>query len=215
MNLSVLIHTFNGYKHLWKGCIESARHRLPVGAMKYFGTDIETDFDTEDWQKLYSGTGEWSDRLIRLIEQIPTDYVLYLQEDHYIKCVAPDAPVYGFPDVDHFVRHVMPENDIWRLQISPVNQFYQLTGQLMDGNGNGNLLLHFHPKSKYLVSHQPSIWKKSFLLECLKPGETPWVNEYEGTKRLQKREDLTGKIAIYPYDWYDHVCVKGVVQQME
>jgi hypothetical protein len=95
----------------------------------------------------------------------------------------------------------MEEKDLFRLQISPINQFYSLYGS--------EIPLIFHENSKYLVSHQPSIWKKSFLLDCLKPGENPWQNEYEGTKRLQKDPKIRGKIAIYPCDWYKHMCIKG------
>lgn len=97
----------------------------------------------------------------------------------------------------------MKENSTLRLQISPINQFYSLYGSESP--------FFFHPTSKYLVSHQPSIWRKDFLLSCLKPGESPWVNEYEGTKRLQNKPEIRQKIAIYPYDWYEHKCIKGQV----
>lgn len=212
MNLSVLVHTFDGYKHLWPGFFEAFHNHFGYEDCQYFfGTDIETDFVPSkkydfnpDWEKIYSGPGEWSDRLRRLIAQIPTDYILYFQEDHYLTSGPPDAPYYPMPDLDSFVGYIMPQKDIQRLQLSPINQFYSLTGS--------ELPLFFHKSSKYLVSHQPSIWRKDFLLSCLEPGESPWVNEYEGTKRLQKR-DITGKIAIYPCDWYKHMCVKGQVQE--
>jgi hypothetical protein len=199
MNLSVLVHTFDGYKHLWPGCVLAWRNLcLPKDAI-YFGTDIISPSVIEnkighDFEILYSGPGEWSNRLIKLLEFIPTEYVLYSQEDHWPEL---EPPLYEA--MEFVIKH-----DLHRLQISPVNQFYSLTGS--------ELPLFFHKSSKYLVSHQPSIWRKDFLLSCLEPGESPWVNEYEGTKRLQKR-DISGKIAIYPYDWYSHKCIKGQVQK--
>lgn len=200
MNLSVLVHTFNGYQHLWRGCAEAWRPIIKSEASDfYFGTDIISPPVIEhkiadDFQMLYSGPGEWSDRLTRLLRDIPTEYVLYAQEDHY--------PT-GLPPIFSDLMEIMKKNDLLRLQISPVVPFYKLFSE-------GDLLF-FDEKSKYLVSHQPSIWKKSFLLECLKPGETPWVNEYEGTKRLKGDPKIRKKIAIYPYEWYKHMCIKGKV----
>lgn len=193
MNLAVLVHTFDGYKHLWPGCLKawnSIAHNDP--SYCYFGTDTETDFNPEGFKKIYSGRGQWSDRLAKLLQQIPADYLLYCQEDHW--------PFLDYPDFE--AAEIIEKHDLLRLQISPVNQFYTL---------HGHDTLFFHHTSKYLVSHQPSIWRKDFLLSCLKPGESPWVNEYEGTKRLQNRPEIRQKIAIYPYDWYEHKCIKGQV----
>lgn len=142
---------------------------------------------------IYSGSGEWSDRLTKLLLKLPYDYLLYMQEDHY--------PIKAPPLTDAW--QMMDDFGLSRLQISPLNQFYSLSGY--------HEPYFFHPTSKYLVSHQPSIWRKDFLLSCLKPGESPWVNEYEGTKRLQNRPEIRQKIAIYPYDWYEHKCIKGQV----
>lgn len=200
MNLSVLVHTFNGYSHLWPGFMEAwEKHWQSRWIHPFFGTDIISPEVVENrlgerFNVLYSGPGEWSDRLSRLLDDIPTDYVIYIQEDHYPISLPPD-----FSDL----MEIMKKNDLFRLQISPVVPFYKLFSE-------GDLLF-FDEKSKYLVSHQPSIWKKSFLLDCLKPGETPWVNEYEGTKRLKGDPKIRKKIAIYPFEWYKHMCIKGKV----
>jgi hypothetical protein len=202
MNLSVLIHTFNGYQHLWPGCVDAWKPIIKTEASTfYFGTDIVSppviEYSVPDYfEMLYSGPGEWSDRLRQLLLEIPTDYVFYCQEDHY--------PT-GLPPIFSDLMDIMTEKDLLRLQISPIVPFYKLFSE--------ENTLFFDVKSKYLVSHQPSIWKKSFLLDCLKPGETPWVNEYKGTQRLQQnsqiRDFIHKKIAIYPYEWYKHMCIKG------
>lgn len=190
-NCSLLVHTFNRYESLWDGFLSS--FSMLGDGKCYFGTDTPDHgrHDFKNFEVLYSGDAEWSDRLRVLVKQIPTDYILYMQEDQW-----PKNPV---PAMDMFDA-MIEKYDLYRLQISPVNQFYSLHGS--------SIPLFFHYKSKYLVSHQPSIWKKSFLLDCLKPNENPWVNEYEGTKRLNKPE-TAGKIAIYPFDWYKHKCENG------
>jgi len=194
MTLSLLVHSFDGYAHLWPGYYKAFRENWNLEGYKcYFGSDIPTENTVgPPFKMLYSGPGEWSDRLRRLLEQIPSDYVLYMQEDHW--------PTQKPPDLAELCRIVM-KYGLFRLQISPKASFYTLDGMV------------FEPNSKYLVSHQPSIWRKSFLMDCLKSGETPWVNEYRGTLRLQQtsqmREYIAGKIAIYPYEWYRHMCIKG------
>lgn len=199
MNLSLLIHTFNGYRHLWKGNGWHLCNHWNAPVKVYLGTDEESpDNPLHPGIVIYSGKGEWSDRLRRLLTQIDTDYILYMQEDHWMKAAPPDL---------HEMMEIVTQNNLLRLQLSPIVHFYKL---IPSGN-----IHFFDPASKYLVSHQPSIWKKSFLLNCLQPAETPWVNEYKGTLRLQQtgvhRDYITKKIAIYPCDWFSHKCIKGKV----
>lgn len=165
----------------------------------YLGSDFPVENDIflynmrGDRSVIYSGRGEWSDRLIKLLRHIPTEYVLYMQEDHW-----PNHPP---PDL-YRMMELVKRHDLLRLQLSPVNHYYSLTpGEIHT----------FNTDSKYLVSHQPSIWKKLFLKECLLPGEDPWKNEYEGTKRLKGSEYIKGRIAIYPCNWYQHKCSKGAI----
>lgn len=191
LNCSVLVHTFNQYERYWDGFLKGFHENFDAYLPCHFGTDVMFHMKREfgRFKVIYSGEGEWSDRLINLLNQIDTEYIFYIQEDMW--------PSANPPNLDMLLNFIK-KNDIYRLQISPVVQFYSLYGS--------ELPLFFHYKSKYLVSHQPSIWKKSFLLECLKPNENPWQNEYEGTKRLNIPE-INGKIAIYPHDWFTHECI--------
>jgi uncharacterized protein (DUF3820 family) len=202
MNLSLLVHSFEGYAHLWPGYYKAFRENWNIQDIQsYWGSDFQTKHTVEaPFKMIYSDCGEWSDRLRRLLLKIPSDYVLYMQEDHW--------PTQSPPNLAELMQTVT-ENGLFRLQISPNATFYTTFSE--------ENTLFFDVNSKYLVSHQPSIWKKSFLLDCLKPGETPWINEYKGTLRLQQtsqmRDFVRKKIAIYPFDWYKHMCIKGKVVQ--
>lgn len=194
MDLSLLIHTFNQYEFLWDECLEAWSQVDKQNCEYYWGTDTEAygkhDFGT--FHVKNSGVGSWSDRLTRLLHQIPTDYIMYCQEDHW--------PIKSPPKLNHLMQ-IVEENDLLRLQISPINRFYTLYG--------AGIPLFFDQKSKYLVSHQPSIWKKSFLLECISYNEDPWLNEYEGTKRLNNDPKIIERIGILPYGWFHHACERG------
>ncbi len=211
LNCSLLCHTFNQYEKYWDGFLNGWKNYIHDQELQnsvwghedidnyYFGTDepFHVKHDFGRFKVIYSGKGEWSDRLINLLTQIPTEYVLYMQEDQW--------PTAGPPNIAKLLAF-MVQNDVWRLQISPIVQFYSLVGC--------KIPLYFHWKSKYLMSHQPSIWKKDFLLSCLQPNENPWKNEYEATKRLNKPE-IQGRIAIYPHSWYSHESISKQNQPMK
>ena len=197
-SLAVLVHSFDKYSWLWPGYENAWRKNWHLNYPEtYFASDIETENKIGDpFKMIYSGPGEWSDRLKRLLLKLPYDYILYMQEDHYVTKPPPLTEAW----------RMMEKFNLLRLQISPIVQYYSLTGD--------ESILYFHPSSKYLVSHQPSIWRKSFLIECLKSGESPWQNEYEGTRRINNREEYQNKIAILPFDWYDHKCIKGNLKEV-
>jgi hypothetical protein len=162
-----------------------------------FGTNTPNHHhrDFRPFRVIYSGTGEWSDRLISLLKQVETEYVWYFQEDHWLTDSPPDYAI---------LSELVNKNGLFRLQISPILKFYTLYGE------HPPFFFNETPKSKYLCCHQPSIWNKDFLLSCLQPNETPWENEYKATCRLWARtNEIRGKIAILPYEWYDHVGIKG------
>lgn len=194
MNLSLLIHTFNQYEFLWDECLAAWSQVDKQNCQFYWGTDTGA-YGKHNFGRFHvkhSGVGSWSDRLTRLLTQIPTDYVFYCQEDHW--------PTKQPPNLSNLMS-IVEENDLLRLQISPASQYYMLAGT--------ELPLFFDQKSKYLVSHQPSIWKKSFFLECISYNEDPWLNEYEGTKRLNNDPKVIDRIAILPYNWFHHACERG------
>lgn len=194
MDLSLLVHTFNKYQFLWPGSLQAWAQFPRETCPFYWGTDApgHEKHDFGGFKLIYSGVNQWSDRLMSLLAQIPTDYVLYCQEDHWPTAKPPD-----FKELMQIVHKL----GLKRLQISPIVQFYSLTGSEKP--------YFFHLKSKYLVSHQPSIWDKKFLISCLERGQTPWVNEYEGTKTLSKLPEIQNKIAIYPCNWFHHACIQG------
>ena len=194
MNLSVLIHTFNGYNWLWGGCIEGWKANYDQDYPIYFGTDTEPDENTYFWhfKVLKSGEGSWSDRLSQLLSQIGTKYVFYAQEDHW--------PIKTVPNLGKMMQ-LVEKYDLLRLHLAQNHSYY--TTEMRGEIG------FFDPKSKYLVSHQPSIWDREFLMSMVSQNETPWINEYEGTKRLNNDPKIKDRIGIYPVNWFHHACVKG------
>lgn len=196
-DFSVLIHTFDGYAFAWDGFVQgwktSRMDLLNKGVPVYWGTDVKSDRQAP-FTPLYSGPGQWSDRLKVLLTLIPSDTIFYMQEDHW-----PKKPI----DLNHYYQ-IFRKNSLFRLQLSPIVRYYTIYGE------NAPYFFDEKPKSKYLVAHNPGFWDKKFLLSCLEKGENPWLNEYKGTCRLWERsKQIEKKIAIYPVDWYFHAVEHG------
>lgn len=190
---SILVHTFSRYSFAWPGFFKGWRENMndyPV----YWGSDVPGKGIPDGFIPIFSGPGEWSDRLIQLLKQIPTHDVFYLQEDHWAT-----KPV----NLNLFYR-LFRTMGLLRLQLSPIVRYYTIYGE------NAPYFFDEKPKSKYLVAHNPGFWDKKFLLSCLEKGENPWLNEYKGTCRLWERsKQIEKKIAIYPVDWYFHAVEHG------
>jgi len=73
-------------------------------------------------------------------------------------------------------------------------------------------LYEYLPESDYLVNHQLGIWNREYMMSVLEPGESPWTNEIEGTKRV--RLNFQGGLFLYDYDWFDNVCRKGKLTEL-
>src|SRR5688572_15672813 len=113
MNLSLLVHSFDGYAHLWPGYYKAFWENWNLGYPEsYFGSDFQTKNTVgAPFKMIYSGVGEWSDRLRRLLAQIPSDYIFYMQEDHW--------PTRKPPYLAELCN-IMEKKRLLRLQISPI-----------------------------------------------------------------------------------------------
>lgn len=125
----------------------------------------------------------WSDALIRFLELVPDDIVLFTLEDMWII-----EPV---------------KTDVIKMAYDYMKQFeyvarLDLTGDRLNAYG-GNVsmygelgehkLIWSDPDSQYHMSTMPAFWRKEHLLEVLIPGETPWQVELQGTPRLSLLRD--------------------------
>jgi len=198
--MSVIIHTCDAYAFCWKGCLHYFdkywnNWEYPV----YFCNEVQEVFYPRI-KNLRSGKSEWSDRLITILNNVDTKYVFYLQEDMWLNKGLPS-------DMIPYLIELMENNDLFCIHICPPNAFYATLPSSLKSKYE---VLPFNPKGKYLMNHQPAIWHRSFLRECLVPNESPWINEIDGTSRLRKiKRKWKGKISIHYKEWYTPVCIKG------
>jgi hypothetical protein len=187
--VALLVHSCDRYELLYKGFefFFARSWSFDIPCNYYFATE-EKATRINGFNNILSGKGEWSDRLIKLLNMLPEDYVLYFQEDMWLtKPVNPD-----------FLREVFESaiKNKWKQVKLHSSEVYKTddTGYNIRGFQVAKLQ---NQQSDFLMSHQVTLWDKNFLLHQLVKGEHPWRNERKGTKRLRKSNPV-----IYQIDYF-------------
>jgi len=175
--VALLVHSCDRYEFLYKGFeFFFSRHwPFDIPCNYYFATE-EKSVTVKGFTNIQSGKGEWTDRLVILLNKIPEDYVLYFQEDMWLnKDVNPDFFKQLFQlSIQHQWKQVkLHSSEVYKT--TPTNYFIE----------GFNIATVDVESSDYLMSHQVTLWNKAFLLQQLPKGEHPWRNERKGTKRLK------------------------------
>ncbi|HEX8460506.1 MAG TPA: hypothetical protein VF623_03725, partial [Segetibacter sp.] len=116
-------------------------------------------------------------RLCFLLNKIPENYILYLQEDMWLN---EDVNSSFFSQLFALV-----EANSWKQVKLNSSQVYKTIQTPVYINGF-NIARVDNKSSDYLMSHQITLWDKQHLFGLLGKGEHPWRNERKGTKRLRR-----------------------------
>jgi hypothetical protein len=146
----------------------------------------ELKVDLPGVSSITTGKISWSEGLVNFLKEEKDEYILYWHEDHF--------PL-GKIDFDILleIERAMIEYNIplvkWCGLLSGWGGAYGKT--LASDIKIGDYSLRFYPHNlDYLVSHQPSIWNRKFLIESIKIGESPWQHELDGTRRFRISKPL-------------------------
>jgi len=176
--IALVVHTCDRYQLLYTGFEYFFKKHFPYGdvPISYYFLTEEVDYPSNIFTNIKTGKGEWSDRLLSALEQIPEEYVIYFQEDMWLtKPVDSDT-------IKQILDFVLKEQtDLFKLSSNGV---YKTNPAGKFINGLAVTLLD-NSRSQYLMSHQVTIWNKVFLMGQLRFKEHPWRNERKGTERLK------------------------------
>lgn len=189
-SIAVLVHACDRYEFLFEGFAHFFHQHWDqkITCSYYFATE-EIDREIPGFISIKSGKGEWSDRLTKILrDDIKEDYVLYLQEDMWLsKNVNPDF-------FSQLFQYVVKNNcQMLKLHSSEI-YVTKSTGTYIEGFEVTTL---DNSASRFLMSHQITLWNKDFLLEQLHPGEHPWRNERRATKRMKKNNPVIHHIDYF------------------
>jgi hypothetical protein len=124
-----------------------------------------------------SGPIPWSDCLLLCIDQIRTEYIIYLQDDYFI-----NKPV-NHALIEEFVV-LMAKHDVAHVRLMETD--------IKATRGPSSLhplLWEISQSASYRISLQAGIWKRDSLKAYLRPGESAWQFERSGTQRSYKKKE--------------------------
>jgi len=199
MNLAIIINTTDKYSHIWDAWYYYFKKYWNYNYPIYFLNEKKNiSYPFKQIKVDISEKDLWTKKLRESIKQIPEDNIFLILEDlFFIKTFKKNE----FERIYNAFKIINAD----ALRIKDIARFYTIHDTHFFVNGTN--LKKFDSFSEYLISYSPNIWKKSFLLECIKYDENPWRNEINGSKRIQNKN-----LNIYIYEklnWYVNVLRQG------
>lgn len=186
-NCAILINTCDSYSDVWAPFLSLFRFmwpdcRFPI----YLNTESKT-LDQEVFNINYlhydtnmgaRGHRNWSNRLKMCLERISEDYVLMVLEDFFLMSQVRQDKIMECLDWMGSDANVVAvslksgadyEDEIVNNEFSKVVKGYE-----------------------YVVSTQAAIWRKDFLIQILRDGESAWEFEFYGSGRYNRIYEKRG-----------------------
>jgi hypothetical protein len=207
MNLSVLVGSCDKYEFIWEQFFvlfdRYWDHSMDI--KKYFLVG-EKDIPSNSFINLKSKTNDWCDSVLYALDNIDTDYVLWLQDDYFLQ---KQINYIKFKKYLSFIN----DNHILRFGIYQHNPDYNYSINI-------NNIFRLSQNSCYTISMQASIWNKDFLKGsiiyfqnyCLnfKLDPNQWNFEIYGTSILNRLiENHRICIDIQSKPWYLEALKQG------
>jgi len=168
--ISIYINSCDKYSDIWPTFFSIFWKYWPDCPFPIFLGTGKKPYQDHRIQMIFSGDDHtWADTTRKVINQIPSDYVLMLLEDFFFyKRVETNQIIATFQD---FLK---VKGGYIRLKPFPKPDRKILNNQLI-----GEIL----PGAPYRCALQAAIWRRDVLLSILKEGETAWDMELYGSRR--------------------------------
>jgi len=196
----VLVNGCDKYSYLWDGWFKYFKNFEPDYPVYFLSDEKDVKFNGITNIKVNIPEIElWTKKLRLALEQLPDDDIFLLLDDLYF------VKKFTQKEFDNIYRTFKTINaDSLRIR---ENKSKYTTLHPTPFKANGVPLMKLDSHSKYLISYNPGIWKREFLLECIKKDENTWVNETRGSQRLEGKD-----YGIYSYrkdGFFVNTCRKG------
>lgn len=130
---------------------------------------------------IQSGKSDWGQEMHVVLDSIPEEYVIMLHEDYFLT-----EPT-DRKTLETLINGAMShQTNLLKICGSWAGFVDDRKPLIPTDLKAGPYTLWQYPNTRmYLISHQISIWKKSFLRDTILPGYTPWDHELSGTDRIR------------------------------
>lgn len=155
------------------------------------------------------GQVTWSQRMIHVMEQIDTEFVLLLLDDFFLR-----AP-FDHQRFQNVLNYMRGDPQVGIVNIAPRNipeqEAEQLRDPAADISVHDDIREHFFVRDKekeqIRIGFAPTVWRSRFLRSLLREHEDIWLfEEYVGIRAsktpMKIVRYLTYGPAIYEYDFY-------------
>jgi len=184
---SVFVNTTDSFEDCWYPFFKLFKKYYPdFNGRIYLNTETkEFNFEGLEIISLKNGlTGHtWSECLIKSLNGIEEDYILYMQDDYFLNAWVNSTKVNELFDL-------MSGNNINCIHLhrdSTVGPFE---------NSKYDDIVKYSKKAAYKIGTQASLWNKRLMLEYLRKHETAWHFEIFGTRRAWRNNE-----EIYKFDF--------------
>ncbi len=183
MNLAVFVNTCDAFQDCWVPFFKlfetygGVLRDLPVylnTERACFNWDSGKIYSTKVWRTDEEVLPPWSERLLRGLDTVKEDYILYVQEDYFLK---------------RTVRAEMIQEALAIVANVPDASIVYLSSQgpsVEMSSPYSQNFLEIHPRARYLISTQAAIWDKNFLSSVIRNWENVWMFEKFGSLRARR-----------------------------
>jgi len=199
-DLAIVFNTTDKYSHIWEVWYHYFKKYWTLDLPVYFLNErLDCPFPFKQIKVDIQGVELWTKKFRESVKQIPENNLFVLLDDLIF--------IDGFREGEfEMIYKYFLDIKADALRIRPYFMDNIAIRIPSKTPGFGKL----HNNSPYLISWQPSIWKKETLLKCISPiDENPWKNEQPGTKRIRPR-----RFSFHYYEkdaWFVNVLRHGKV----
>jgi hypothetical protein len=202
-NVSIVIHTFDGYKRYWEGVVHFLqKYYVDQTSIVYFANET-MDIDLPPFfSQIKCGKGKWGYRLIQALNNVPTKYVVYMQEDMWLN-------QYLHQRYLNEVEEYMEKNNLVSVKL------------FSNCKHDINILEDLNNPLWYIGTHQPSMWNKEYLLSTIDTTMSPFRHETSLNRRLHNTNEgikvlcsEEAEIAFYQHLSYQDVSRQGKLRDV-
>lgn len=175
-NITLLIGSCDSYSFLWENFIKLCDKYWEPKCKKIIVSE-NLKYDNNNYEFFTPGANlNWSDRIIAAINNIETDFIFFILDDYFLRETVSNEFI--FQSIDFLEKE--NSNKLIFTTIPP--NTYTLSHIEDD-------LYKMNDDSDYLTSVQPAIWRKTFLLKCLRKNWNPWQFEIDGTNLIKNQDN--------------------------
>jgi hypothetical protein len=172
-SVTLVVSSFDGFSACWSPFLHGLRKYWPEHPPVCFITNFK---EVPYGRTITVGADKgWSANLLYALERVDTPYVIYAQEDYWLK-----EPVKVTNLHDYVAFLEQGAADYLRLYPAPPPDH--------DFPGDYRLGI-IAPQAAYRASSQLAFWRKSVLQELLDPEESGWTFEVNGSLRSSRYGD--------------------------